>query len=170
MEHGTVLTVFVVIAAIALAIQAAMLTGLFLIAQKIHRQVSETGNGIKRQVDLMVEQALELVAISREPIRTITANIAEVSCIIRERTGQLDGALDDLTERSRLQLARADQLIGDLIAKVEATANTVQRGVVSPLREAFAVVKGVQTALDLMFSRRRSSTVDEATQDDEMFI
>lgn len=169
MDHGTVLTVFVVIAAIALVIQAAMLAGLFLIAQKIHRRVSEADGGLKRQADLAV-QVLEIIASAREPIRLTVANMVEVSRIIRERTGQLDEAFGDLTVRSRDQLVRIDQLVEDLIAKVDSTANAIQRSVISPFREVFAVGKGVQTALDIMFSRRRPSSVSHATQDEEMFI
>lgn len=170
MDHGTIIAVFVVIAAIALATQAAVLVSFYLLAQRMRRELSRTSADIKRQVDLVAGQVLEIIEIYREPIRTVTANIAEVSRVIRERTGQLDEALDDLTGRSRVQVARVDQLITDLIAKVEAASSAVQRGVMNPLREAFAVVKGVQTALDLLFSRRRPSSVSEATQDEEMFI
>ncbi|HLI30718.1 MAG TPA: hypothetical protein VKV79_06425, partial [Terriglobia bacterium] len=122
MDHGTVMTVFVVIAAIALATQAAVLVAFYLLAQRINQELSRTSGDIRRQVDLATGQILEIIESAREPIRIVTANIAEVSRIIRERTGQLDEALDDLTEKSRQQAARVDQLITDLIAKVEETA------------------------------------------------
>ncbi|MGH9375363.1 MAG: hypothetical protein ACRD1J_04270 [Terriglobia bacterium] len=170
MGHETVLTIFVIVAAVALVIQAVMIACLCFIAFKIRRQVKETGSGIKEKVDLLAAQALEIMAIARGPIQTAASNIVEVSRIIRERTGQVDQALEELTGRSRDQLVRIDELIGNLITKADAAAKTVERGIASPVRETFAVFKGVQTALDLMFSRRRPSTVSQATQDEEMFI
>ncbi|MGH9439651.1 MAG: hypothetical protein ACRD22_17635, partial [Terriglobia bacterium] len=67
MGHETVLTIFVIVAAVALVIQAAMITCLCFIAFKIRRQVKETGSGIKEKVDLLAAQALEIMAIARGP-------------------------------------------------------------------------------------------------------
>ncbi len=170
MDHGTVIAVFVVIAAIALAMQATVWLLLYLIARRVHRDVSKVGADVKRQVDLVLHEAVEILAASREPIRTITANAVEISRIATERAGKLDGAIEDFTDRLRVQLVRIDRMVADLSDKLEETAGVVQRGILNPLREFSAIIRGIQSGLDFLFARRHHANVREATQDEEMFI
>jgi hypothetical protein len=46
----------------------------------------------------------------------------------------------------------------------------VQRGVLAPVQEVSAVIKGMQAGLEFLFSRRRSTSVSEAAQDEQLFI
>jgi len=63
-----------------------------------------------------------------------------------------------------------DEMVTGLVEKVETTAETVRRGVLAPLQEVSAVVKGVRSGLEFLFSRRRVTNVSEATQDEQLFI
>jgi len=65
---------------------------------------------------------------------------------------------------------RVDQMVSDLVTKVETTADVVQRNVLAPIQEISAVVKGVRSGLEFLFSRRRAPSVSEATQDEQLFI
>jgi hypothetical protein len=53
--------------------------------------------------------------------------------------------------------------------RVNETAAIVQGSVIRPVREVAAIAKGVGRGLDFFFRRGRS-TVDQARQDEEMFI
>jgi GTPase len=90
--------------------------------------------------------------------------------MLRDRTNQVDRVVAEVVERTRLQIIRVDQVVSDLIQKVESTAEAIQRQIIAPIREVSAVVKGVRTGLEFLFSRRRSAKVPEATQDEQMFI
>ena len=76
----------------------------------------------------------------------------------------------ELLEKSRSQIVRVDQMVSDLVEKVETTADSVQKGVLGPVNEVSAVVKGVRAGLEFLFSRRRVTNVSEATQDEQLFI
>lgn len=170
MDHDTLIAVFVVIAAIAIVIQAAILLGFYLIVRRIHNQISEIGREAKQNMDRVVAAIMEIIAGSREPLKAVTANVAEMSRIVRERTGLLDEALGDWTEKTRLQVQRIDQLVSGFIERADRTANTFQRNIVGPLQEVGAIFKGIQSGLDFFFSRRQPSTAREPTHDEEMFI
>ncbi len=60
--------------------------------------------------------------------------------------------------------------MNDLVARVESTADSVQKGVLGPIQEMSAVVKGVRSGLEFLFTRRRVTNVSEATQDEQLFI
>jgi hypothetical protein len=90
--------------------------------------------------------------------------------MLRERTTDVDALVAELVDRSRLQVIRVDQMVSDLVQKVETTSDAVQRGVLAPMQEVSAVIKGMRAGLEFLFSRRRTTSVSEAAQDEQLFI
>jgi methyl-accepting chemotaxis protein len=170
MAHETVLTFFIIIAAAAIVLQAFFMFGLYMAIREIKGEVAGIRADMSRRIDPLAESLTEIVGNSREPLRSITADLAEVARVLRERTGSVDEALDDLLDRFRLQVIRVDQTITDVLEKVDKTTATVQRNILGPVSEASAVLKGVQAGLDFFLSRRRTSRTSDAPQDEQMFI
>ena len=90
--------------------------------------------------------------------------------MLRDRTASADQVAAELLDKSRSQIARVDRMISELVEKVGTTADTVQRGVLGPIQELSAVVKGIRSGLEFLFTRRRVTNVSEATQDEQLFI
>jgi len=170
MAHETVLTIFIIIAAAAIVLQAFSMLGLYMAIRKIQGEVADLRADVTRRIDPLAESLTEIVGNSREPLRSITADLAEVARVLRERTGSVDEVLDDLLDRFRLQVIRVDQTITDVLEKVDKTTTTVQRNIIGPVSEASAVLKGVQAGLDFFLSRRRESRTSDVPQDEQMFI
>ena len=170
MENTTALSVALILVAIAVLMQAGAMVGIWLAIRKLPGQVESLRADVKERIDPLAKSVSEIVANSREPLRSITGNLAEISRMLRERTNQVDTLVADLVDRSRLQIQRLDQMVTGLVEKVETTADEVQRSVLVPVREASAVLKGVRSGLEFLFSRRRTTNVSEATQDEQLFI
>jgi methyl-accepting chemotaxis protein len=170
MEQNTGLTVAMILVAIAVLMQAGAMLGIWLAIRKVPEQIERVRTDVKQRLDPLTESALEIVNNSREPLRTITANLAEISKILRDRTANADQVAAELLDKSRSQIVRVDQMVTELVEKVETTADAVQRGVLVPIQEISAVVKGVRSGLEFLFSRRRVTNVSEATQDEQLFI
>jgi len=170
MEQNTGLTVALVLVAIAVLMQAGAMLGIWLAIRKVPEQVEGVRSDVKQRLDPLTQSALEIINNSREPLRTITANVAEISQILRDRTSNADQVAAELLEKSRSQIVRVDRMVSELVEKVETTAETVQKGVLAPIQEVSAVVKGVRSGLEFLFSRRRVTNVSEATQDEQLFI
>lgn len=170
MAHDTLLTVFVAIAAIAILMQGGAMLGIWLSVRKIPHQIEDIRADVKQRLDPLTQAVAEILANSREPARTITANVAEISQLLRDRTSSVDALVADLVDKSRLQIIRVDQMMSVLVEKVESTADLVQRNVLAPIREVSAVIKGLRSGLEFLFSRRRASSASEATQDEQLFI
>jgi ABC-type transporter Mla subunit MlaD len=169
MNYGVVVVVFLIIAAIGLILQGAALLGMFFAAQQFRRQVLQVAEEAKQKADTAVRTAMEILADAREPVKIVSTNVAEISRVVRDRTMLIDEAIDDITTRTRSQVAHADEVFSGVLNRIETTASAVERNVVSPLLEISAIFKGIQVGLDQLF-RGRSSRVREATQDEEMFI
>lgn len=170
MEQNTGLTVALILVAIAVLMQAGAMLGIWLAVRRVPGQIESVRSDIKQRIDPLAQSTLELVNNSREPLRTITANLVEISTILKDRTSSADAVAAELLEKSRSQIVRVDQMVSDLVEKVESTADSVQKGVLGPVNEVSAVVKGVRAGLEFLFSRRRVTNVSEATQDEQLFI
>lgn len=170
MAHETVLTIFIIIAAAAIVLQAFSMFGLYKAIREIKGEVAGIRADVSRRIDPLAASLTEIVASSREPLRSITADLAEVSRVLRQRTGSVDEALDDLLDRFRLQVIRVDQTITGVLERVDKTTATVQRNIIAPVSEASAVIKGLQAGLDFFLSRRRESRTSDVPQDEQMFI
>lgn len=170
MAHETVLTIFIIIAAAAIVLQAFAMYGLYKAVQRIQGEVTGIRADVNRRIDPLAQSVTEIVSDVREPLRSITADLAEVSHVVRKRSGSVDEALDDLLDRFRLQVIRVDETITNVLEKVDKTTSTVQRNIIQPVSEASAVLKGIQAGLDFFLSRRRESRTRDVPQDEQMFI
>jgi hypothetical protein len=174
MQHDTLLTVFVIVAAVAIVMQMLVMAGIYFALRDLRRDLDGIQAATKQRLDVLSLRVTEFVSVSREPVRNIAANLADISRTLRERTTQLDGVLADFLERSRLQIIRIDQLVSGLVDKAESTAgaveSVVEKKVVAPVQEVAAVIAGVRKGLEFLFARRRSAAVSETTQDEQMFI
>jgi methyl-accepting chemotaxis protein len=170
MAHETLLTIFIIIAAAAIVLQAFSMLGLYMAIRRIQGEVTGIRADVNRRIDPLADSLTEIVANSRDPLRSITADLAELARVLRERTDSVDEVLDDLLDRFRLQVIRVDQTITDVLEKVDKTTSTVQRNIIAPVSEASAVLKGVQAGLDFFLSRRRQGHASDVPQDEQMFI
>ena len=149
MANDTTLTLVLILVAVAILIQAGAMLGIWLSIRKIPGQIEGVRADVRQRLDPLTQSVTEIVSNSREPIRNITSNLAEIS---------------------RLQIIRVDQMVSDLVTRVETTADVVQRSVLTPVQEISAVIKGVRSGLEFLFARRRPSNVTEGTADEQLFI
>jgi hypothetical protein len=168
--ENTGLTVALILVAIAVLMQAGAMLGIWLAIRKVPGQIESVRSDVKQRLDPLTQSALEIVNNSREPLRIISANLAEISTMLRNRTSDADRVAAELLDKSRSQIVRVDRMVSELVEKVETTADAVQKGVIGPIQEVSAVVKGVRSGLEFLFSRRRVTNVSEATQDEQLFI
>ena len=73
-------------------------------------------------------------------------------------------------EALHIQVDRLDQTSRDIVNRINETAQVVQDSVVKPFREVSALAKGITRGFEAFLFRRQRSTVDQAHQDEELFI
>jgi hypothetical protein len=106
--------------------------------------------------------------------RRISRLVGQIEQEIKPLADSLNAMARDAARATALATARVehvDKLFGELTAKIEQTASTLQKTIVSPVREGAAVLAGIRTAIavfrDLTGSRAaRGRTEDE----DALFI
>lgn len=170
MAHESLLIAVLILVAAAMLLQGWAVKRISDTVARIPGQIENIRADVNQRLDPIHRSVTEMLADSREPVRTITNNLAEISRILRERTGQADSVVEELLDKTRRQIIRVDGMVSNLVEKVESTSDRVERNVLVPIQEVAAVMKGVRAGLEFLFARRRGSSVSEATQDEQMFI
>ncbi|HKV91650.1 MAG TPA: hypothetical protein VJW20_03770 [Candidatus Angelobacter sp.] len=168
---NTIITVFVVVAAIAIALQTVILFVLY----KAMRQSSEKVEGIATRLEQQASPVLTTAAAilddAKPKLAEITTNLAESSATIRANVAQVGLAASEITERLRMQAARMDDFILNAAHKVEATSDLLQEKVFTPMRRVRAIVTALNTGLSFLKSNRsRHRRNEREAEDEEMFI
>jgi hypothetical protein len=155
------LTLFVALTAIAIFTQAIVLVGIYFLSKRLSEQVDRF---MKDTREMMVP--IRSVA---ENLRTASANLVEIGLSARDQFRRVEAMVTDTGEALNVQLERFDRVSQSVIDRINETADIVQDSVVRPAREVAAVAKGLSRGLGAFFFRSRS-TVDQARQDEELFI
>ena len=169
--NNTIITIFVVVAAVAIVVQMAVLFALY----KALRQTSERMEGIagrlEQQATPVLVTAAAILDDAKPKIAEITTNLAETSASVRSHVSDVGHATSEIVERARLQAARLDEFVISAANKVEATSDLLQTKVLSPMRRVRAIVTALNAGLTFFKSNRpprRNSTGE--VEDEEMFI
>jgi phage-related protein len=155
------LTLFVALTAIAIITQAGVLVGIYVMSKRLSEQVERF---MKDTRDMMAP-----VRSIAENLRTASANFVEIGLSARDQFRRVEAMVTDTGEALHVQIERFDRVTQNVIDRINETAEIVQDSVVRPAREVAAVAKGLSRGFGSFFFRSRS-TVDQARQDEELFI
>ncbi|HYH00418.1 MAG TPA: hypothetical protein VD837_14895 [Terriglobales bacterium] len=165
--------VFIIVAAVAIVVQAGILVALYAAFKKTSARVEvlatrleSVANDVQTRVLPTVDNVQALVTSTRPKIETIVENLTATTITVRGQVERLNSTLDDIVDRTRLQVIRADELVGRTMDRVEETTEMVQRTVVSPVRVASGFLQGLGAGLGAFFGRGRRNGATH----DEMFI
>jgi len=160
-----VMTVFVIIAAIALCIQAGMLFGLNKKTKEMHDQIAP----LVPKVELLVKTTQSTVEQSRQQLADITARATEILTSAKNQMAIIEEVVTDGAARAKVEMERVEMVLDDTISRAHETVATVHTGIMRPLREISGLTAGLRAALAYLARSSRPS-VDRATSDEEMFI
>jgi biopolymer transport protein ExbB/TolQ len=160
-----VMTVFVIVSAIALLIQAGLLFAIF----KSTRAVEQHAERLMPKVEALVETSRIAVEGSRREIAEVALRTNAVLDTTRRELERVDDFLGDVTDRARIQMDRAEMVLDDAMNRTQETVALVHSGVMKPLRQIEGITAGIQAALRYLM-RGRGNHPPHATVDEEMFI
>lgn len=175
MEH---LDWFIGLTAIAILIQAGILFALYLAVRKTTTRMEALAGEFKSKTFPTIETAQSLLVDTRPKIDQIMTRVSEIADnaqdsarMVRGQMERLDSTITDVIDRTRLHVIRADELVGRTMDKVEETSDTVQRTVLSPIRQVSGLMQGVSAGLEYFLGQKRRRNRDGmGVPQDELFI
>ena len=160
----TVMTAFVIIAAVALIIQAAMLAGIY----KASRGLQQNVQRLLPRIESVLDTSRQTIEDSRKQIADITAKTGEILDLTRKQVNRVDEILEDAAARARVQLDRAEMVLDDAMARTQRTVALVEGGIVKPIQQIQGVAAGIRTAITFLMRGRPNPS--DAHADEERFL
>jgi ABC-type transporter Mla subunit MlaD len=125
----------------------------------------------------VADKASELLSATNHIVQETGPQISEISNQLVEitRTGRqqverIGDLMHDVGDRARTRLEQIDATVGNTVEQVEQVSQNMKRAVTRPVREVNGIAAGVAAAMTTLVKGPRKSSVDSATQDEEMFI
>src|SRR5579871_2611448 len=163
-----VMTAFVIIAAIALSIQAGMLVA-------VNKKTKEPSDKITPlvpkveslvpKVESLVESTKATVELSRKQIGEITLRANEILDSTKHQLAMVEEVVTDATGRAKVQMDRVELVLDDTLSRAHETVALLHSGIMRPLREISGVTAGLKAALQFL-ARRDRTNVSQATSDE----
>lgn len=165
------LAAFIVIATIAIVIQMAILVMMFVQVRVAIREFTRIASSLQSRIDPILVRTSRILDESGDRISSVTADAAEVTRLARGQVQRLDRLFTEATERLRVQMTRADEILTGTLEVIEDAGSTFRKGVWGPLQQASAIIKGVKAGLEFFRGERKGRPAAErTTQDEELFI
>jgi hypothetical protein len=157
-----VLIVAVMLTTVAVATQALVLVAIYLNSKRIGEQFERF---MKETREVMVP-----VKAITENLRVASGNLVELGISAREQFRRVEDMVSETGEALHTQIDRLDQASRDVVERINETTEIVQSTVIKPFREVSALAKAVSRGLETFLFRRNQRPVDQAHQDEELFI
>ncbi len=160
-----IIAAFVLVAAIALCVQAGFLFGMY----KATKALEEKVIPLLPKVEGLIETARSTVEHGKKQMVDITGKANSILDSTKLQLAKVDEVVTDATSRAKVQMERVEMVLDDTMSRAHETVATVHNGIMRPLREINGIAVGVKTALNHMTRGGRPS-VAQVTSDEEMFI
>ena len=161
-------TVLLLEIGVALALQIGILLAILAAVKKSSARMQALADEVQRRALPTLDAAQSLLQTTKPKIEELVANAAASSATIKSQLERLDDTVNDVVDRTRLHIIRADELVTHAMDRVEETTELVHHTVISPVRQIAGIVQGLTVGLSALLGRRSR---DRAGQpQDEMFI
>ena len=161
---------FIVIAAVAIVIQMAILLGMFFQVRTAIEQFTRIATDLQNRIDPILLRTNRILEDSEDRVASIMGDAAEITRVARGSAQKIDRVFTDAVERLRVQIIRADHILTGTLEVVEEGGAKFKRTLWTPIQQASAILKGMKVAIDMLRGQNRRPEPDSATADEELFI
>lgn len=160
-----IMAVFTGVAAVALVMQMVFLL-----------RINQTAKKLKERADIFMDRWEPVADTSQKMLEDIRKQSGEILAKMNDLAESTKGAMDkadtilgDISATTKKQLDRVDRTVDGALTRLEETGVSVHRTMMVPIRKARAMAAAMGAIVDTLVAGR-SSAVDRATLDEEMFI
>ena len=162
---------FIVVTALAVVLQAAVLLALYLQMRRMMEQMNRLLTDLQARVGPILTRVQILLDDTQPRISALVTDAEHIVYLARNQAQKVDRVFTDAADRLRAQLVNADRILTGALESLEDAGVQFRRSFWGPMRKASALVQGFKVGLDFFRSRRRGGSARESVeQEDELFI
>jgi len=167
------LKIFIYTASAAMIAQMFIVLSLAIALRRSRFRVEKLFAEVHSRAVPVLSSADTIINESRGKIDVVMNNLVAITGTLKTQMNRLDATVNDIVDRTRLQVIRADDLVTRTLDRVEETSELLENTVVSPVRRISGIMQGLSVGVSAFFGhnrsrRRRPGT--RVTQDEELFI
>jgi hypothetical protein len=173
MNQNTLLMIFIGVSSLAIVIQAAVLVAMYATTKKTSAQFEKLAEEVRSKALPAVESVQMMIVDNKGKVEEIIDNLGVATSTARSQLTRLDATFNDVLDRTRLQVMRADELATSTMDRIEETTEIVQHTIVSPVRRINGVLSALSTGVGMFVAGRRAQKASPkagAGQQEDMFI
>lgn len=155
----------VVVSAAAIVTQLILLFWMFFTIREVKRKLLE----LSERIESFLDTGKSVLEQSRTQITEVTIRARQILDSAQAQMNRIDGFLGDATTRARVRMDHLDMVMDDTLNRFQETSALLQKGILRPLRQLNGLAAGIQATIEYLLRGHRT-TVERATQEDEMFI
>jgi len=122
------------------------------------------------RVESVLATANRIMEENRPRISELSGEAVEIVRSGREQVERIGELLHEAGDCARTRLEQIDQAVESTVEQVGQVGDAVKRAVLRPVREVNGLAAGISAAVATLVHHSRKPSVDQATQDEEMFI
>lgn len=170
--NDTLLMIFIGVSTLAIVLQACILVAMYVATKKTSDQVEKLATEVRTKALPAVETVQTMIVDNKDRVEEIIENLAAASSSARAQLARIDSTLNDVLDRTRLQVMRADELATATMDQIEATTQIVQHTIVTPVRRLNGVLSGLSAGLGMFVGTRRvrKNGPKAGLEQEDMFI
>jgi methyl-accepting chemotaxis protein len=167
----TWLQVFIVVASVAIVLQAAMLAAMFLQVKRLSERLERFTSDLESRLNPILSRVQIFLEDTQPKISEMVADAAHVVYLARAQAQKVDRVFTEASDRLRGQLARADRILTGAMEAMEDAGSKFTHSVWRPVQKVSALMQGIKVGIDLLRSRRANRRPEEPLeQEEELFI
>jgi methyl-accepting chemotaxis protein len=163
--------VFIVVASVAIVVQAAMLTAMFLQMKRLSERLERFTGDLESRLTPILSRVQIFLDDTQPKISEMVADAAHVVYLARAQAQKVDRVFTEASDRLRGQLVRADRILTGAMEALEDAGSKFTHSVWRPVQKVSALMQGIKVGIDLLRSRRANRRPEEPLeQEEELFI
>lgn len=167
----TWVAVFVIVAAVAIVLQAGLLMAMFFQTRRTMDRMERFTSDLESKLGPILIRVQVLLEDTQPKITEMVADAAHVVYLARAQAQKVDRVFTEASDRLRGQVVRADRILTGALEALEDAGSKFSHGVWRPVQKVSALMQGIRVGLDLLRSRRTNRRPEESVeQEEELFI
>ena len=167
----TWLQVFIVVASIAIVVQAAMLAAMFFQMKRLSERLERFTGDLESRLTPILSRVQIFLEDTQPKLSEMVADAAHVVYLARAQAQKVDRVFTEASDRLRGQLVRADRILTGAMEAMEDAGSKFTHSVWRPVQKVSALMQGIRVGIDLLRSRRAHRRPEEPLeQEEELFI
>jgi methyl-accepting chemotaxis protein len=164
------LQVFIVVASVAIVVQAAMLTAMFLQIKRLSERLERFTGDLESRLSPILSRVQIFLEDTQPKISEMVADAAHVVYLARAQAQKVDRVFTEASDRLRGQLVRADRILTGAMEAMEDAGSRFTHSVWRPVQKVSALMQGIKVGIDLLRARRAKRPEEPLEQEEELFI